>query len=61
MAIVSSKADKQKSVPQSNMTFVAILPAEYIGKTHVAVVALGVKYYLLKESAIGAIYLPKRY
>ena len=52
MAIVSSKADKQKSVPQSNMTFVAILPAEYIGKTHVAVVALSVKYYLLKEAKV---------
>ena len=43
------------------MALVAILPAEDIGKAHIAVVALGIEYYLLKESAVGAIYLSKRY
>ena len=61
MAAVGSKTYEQRSVPYGNQALVAILPAEDVGKTHIAVVTLGIEYNLLKESAVGAIYLSKRY
>jgi hypothetical protein len=46
---ICSKADKQKTVPQSYMAVITVLPAVDIGKTHVAITALCLSNSLLKE------------
>ena len=61
ISVVSSKTNKQKIVPNSYLTMVAILPAEDIGKTHIAVATLRTLDKPLENISIGERYLSKGY
>ena len=48
-------------MPMCNLSVVAILPAEDVGKTHIAISAVGVDNKAVEESFISYCYLMKDY